>query len=229
MVRPRRPLQTRNSAETPRPGPSPLVPALQHGQVEGGVAPVPFFSGASPSSQTNPDLRVLNRTSADCAFSELEAPRDRQGDEDRQCAVCMPHCLIRRHQSHSHSHPTQGGSQPERCRLTCVSATVSTTASVRRTGLDSIPESTLETTGWLDFDHQQEKTLGRRGQLLEPRRASRAAGEMAEQCRLFSPVEHSSGQFGEVCFKSLVGCCLWVDHRETTATSAGRDGCLRVD
>ena len=40
-------------------------------------------------------------------------------------------------------------------------------SSVRRTGLDSIPESTLETNGWLDLEHQQEKTLGRRGQLLE--------------------------------------------------------------
>jgi hypothetical protein len=40
--------------------------------------------------------------------------------------------------------------------------TVSATASVRRTGLDSIPESTLETNGWLDFEHGHEKALGRR-------------------------------------------------------------------
>jgi hypothetical protein len=77
-------------------------------------------------------------------------------------------------------------------------------SSVRRTGLDSIPESTLETNGWLDFEHQQEKTLGRRGQLLELGGAAWAGGEMVEQCRLFSSVEYPSGQLGEVCFKSLV-------------------------
>jgi len=77
-------------------------------------------------------------------------------------------------------------------------------SSVRRTGLDSIPESTLEANGWLDFEHKQEKTLGRRGQLLELGSAAWAGGEMVEQCHLFLSVEYPSRQLGEVCFKSLV-------------------------
>jgi hypothetical protein len=51
---------------------------------------------------------------------------------------------------------------------------------------------------------------------------------MVEQCRLFSSVEYPSGQLGEVCFESLVGCSLWVDHREMTARSSVRDGCFVV-
>jgi hypothetical protein len=107
-------------------------------------------------------------------------------------------------------------------------ATVSVTVCARRTGLDSIPESTLESNGWLDFKHQQEKTFGRRGQLLELGRAAWAGGQMVQQCRLFSSVEYPSGQLSEVCFESLVGGSLCVDHREITAKSAVRDGCFLV-
>jgi hypothetical protein len=96
--------------------------------------------------------------------------------------------------------------------------------SVRRTGLDSIPKSTLETNGRLDFEHQQEKTFGRRGQLIELGRAARAGGEMVEQCCLFSSVEYSSGQLSELCFESLVGGYGLANHRETTAKSAVAHG-----
>jgi len=47
---------------------------------------------------------------------------------------------------------------------------------------------------------------------------------MVNQCRLFSSVEHPSGQLGEIPFESLVGGYLWVDHREIRATSAVGDG-----
>ena len=51
---------------------------------------------------------------------------------------------------------------------------------------------------------------------------------MVQQCRLFSSVEYPSGQLGEVCFESLVGGYLWVDHREISAKSAVSDGCCLV-
>jgi hypothetical protein len=73
--------------------------------------------------------------------------------------------------------------------------------SVRRTEADSIPESTLETNGRIDFGHQGEKTSGRRGQLHELGRAVWAGGKMVEHCRLFSSAEYSSGQLSEVRFE----------------------------
>jgi hypothetical protein len=91
---------------------------------------------------------------------------------------------------------------------------------------DSIPESTLQTNGWLDFEHQQEKTVGRRCQLLKLGRAVWAGGKMVEQCRLFSSLEYSSGQLSEVRFEALVGGCVWVVHREISATSAVGDDCV---
>jgi hypothetical protein len=51
---------------------------------------------------------------------------------------------------------------------------------------------------------------------------------VVQQCRLFASVEYPGGQLGEVCFKSLVGCCVWVDHREITAKSGVGDGCFLV-
>jgi hypothetical protein len=131
--------------------------------------------------------------------------------------------LIRRHHGHTAQgcHGQIGDVSPGRTQP-------SHTSSVRRTGLDSIPQSTLETIGWLDFEHQQEKTLRRRGQLLELGRAAWAGGEMVEQCRLFSSVEYPSGQLGEVCFESFVRGYPWANHRETTAKSAVRDCCFLV-
>jgi hypothetical protein len=51
---------------------------------------------------------------------------------------------------------------------------------------------------------------------------------MAEQRRLFPSVEHPRGQLREVCFESLVGGSLRIDHREITAKSAMGDGCFQV-
>ena len=48
---------------------------------------------------------------------------------------------------------------------------------------------------------------------------------MVQQCRFFSSVEYASGQLDEVCFESLVGGYLWVDHREVSAKTAVGDAC----
>jgi len=79
-------------------------------------------------------------------------------------------------------------------------ATVSTAVSVRRTGDDSIAESTLETNGRIDFGHQREKTSGRRGQLGP---AVWTGGKMVEHSRHFSSAEYSRGQLSEVRFESV--------------------------
>ena len=49
---------------------------------------------------------------------------------------------------------------------------------------------------------------------------------MVEQRRLFPSIEHPRGQLRKVCFESLVGGSLWVDHRATTANSAVGNGCF---
>jgi hypothetical protein len=49
---------------------------------------------------------------------------------------------------------------------------------------------------------------------------------VVQQRRLMASVEYPGGKLGEVCFESLVGCYLWVDHRELTAKSAVGDGGL---
>ena len=51
---------------------------------------------------------------------------------------------------------------------------------------------------------------------------------MVQQCRLSSSVEHPRGQLGEVCFESLVGRYLRVDHREISAKLGVSDDCCRV-
>jgi hypothetical protein len=79
---------------------------------------------------------------------------------------------------------------------------------LRRTGIESIQESGLETIRWLYLQTKQQKTLCGRGQLFELGRAACARDEMAKQFRLFPSVEYSSGELGEVCHESLVAGCL---------------------
>ena len=88
-----------------------------------------------------------------------------------------------------------------------------------------IQESRLKPNGRLDLEHGQEKTLGCRHQLLELSVAAWASGQVVQQCRFFSFVEYPSRQLNEVCFESLVGSYLWVDHREVGAKSPVGDAC----
>jgi hypothetical protein len=113
--------------------------------------------------------------------------------------------------------PLVAAKQVPHCQLVRRSGLVK--SSVRRIGLDSFPESSLETNGRLGFEHQQEKARGGRGQLLEFGRAAWAQCEVIEQYRLFVSIEYPSSQLGEVRFESLVGGYLRVDHGATVARS----------